>query len=643
MNFKFLVLGILSCCAGLNQLFAQTSIYNQNFETAPTTSIPAGWSQQQAAADPNNKGWKFGTSPGGTLGNYIPAHTNYAWVDDLDNNTSSSTKSNKDSLYSSVLNFSAYSHVFISFDYWFVEGFVATPGDAEVMTIAGSTDGGVTWTTLDTIGGGLLTWESKTKDISALAGQSNVKLCFTYSDGGYAAIGEALDNINIYSPLSLDLGTVSQTLNYYIQANTPNTVKGTLYNFGYTTTNSVNVNYSVNGGPAVTTALTGLTIPALSGYSFSASTPWTPTTSGAYTLKIWVDSPNGGTDQNHLNDTLSATFMVLDSIQVKMPLVEEFNQASCDPCARATPHLDSVLSTVDSYCSAIRYHVSWPGTDYMNKATQTPFISSRVGFYSVSGVPDAKLDGADCYPATLLVTDIQKEAAKGSPFKIDVVATYSTSTKTYSAQANIKAYGPIPSGMVAQVVLTVDTITYHSNQSTESIPQTVFPQVAEEMMPGPNGTTLGAFTSGQIQTVNVQWAKNHPWGTDYAAWPYDSTKTHITVFIQNSSSKFVYQSAHVAPTVIAGIEEYSTLEGLTIYPNPSNGVATISFQLKEEAKVKMELYNALGELIRSTEKGTLPAGENNMILSGSDLSEGIYFIRLTAGAYMISRKITISK
>src|SRR5665213_1627600 len=98
---------------------AQT-IFSENFESS--LSIPVGWHQQLPVYDPTNQGWNVGTTIGGTLAPYVPAHTQYAFVNDLDNNSSHAF--NRDTLYTPIINLSSCTSAFISFDYWYYGGFI---------------------------------------------------------------------------------------------------------------------------------------------------------------------------------------------------------------------------------------------------------------------------------------------------------------------------------------------------------------------------------------------------------------------------------------------------------------------------------------------------------------------------------------
>jgi len=282
----------------------------------------------------------------------------------------------------------------------------------------------------------------------------------------------------------------------------------------------------------------------------------------------------------------------------------------------------------------------------MNAATDGPFVSSRVAYYSVAGVPDAKLDGStDIYPGSMRSSDIQGEAQIGSPFQITINSCiFDKWSKQYALNATIKSYGNIPAGLIARVALTVDTIHYHGNQSTESIPQFDFPQVAEDMLPTSNGTALGAFTPNSTQNVNVSWTKNHPWGNLYATWPYDSTDhCHMVIWIQSNATKYVYQSAS-AQTVDAllGVnEQVSKGEYMEVYPNPTNGDANIAYNLTEAQNVNIEVYNMLGEKVFAADQGKMDAGNHIVTIAAKSLQSGVYFVRFATNNGTTTKRLVI--
>ena len=77
-------------------------------------------------------------------------------------------------------------------------------------------------------------------------------------------------------------------------------------------------------------------------------------------------------------------------------------------------------------------------------------------------------------------------------------------------------------------------------------------------------------------------------------------------------------------------------------PNPVQVRATLSFAVKDRTEATLTLYNTLGQRVRTVYLGTPPAGEAQTVrLSTTDLTSGVYFVRLQAGAQTKTRRVTV--
>ena len=56
----------------------------------------------------------------------------------------------------------------------------------------------------------------------------------------------------------------------------------------------------------------------------------------------------------------------------------------------------------------------------------------------------------------------------------------------------------------------------------------------------------------------------------------------------------------------------------------------VSFALPDDGAARLELLDIAGRRIVDLEVGSLGPGEHSSVLAGSDLSPGLYFVRLTA-------------
>jgi len=84
------------------------------------------------------------------------------------------------------------------------------------------------------------------------------------------------------------------------------------------------------------------------------------------------------------------------------------------------------------------------------------------------------------------------------------------------------------------------------------------------------------------------------------------------------------------------------------YPNPFNPVTTIRFDVPEESKVKIDVYNVMGqkvvELVDSYyQPGFYTVNWDGTNTLGSALSSGMYFYRIQARDFTAVKKLLLVK
>ncbi len=84
------------------------------------------------------------------------------------------------------------------------------------------------------------------------------------------------------------------------------------------------------------------------------------------------------------------------------------------------------------------------------------------------------------------------------------------------------------------------------------------------------------------------------------------------------------------------------------FPNPFNAGTRISFELKKREKVKLTVYNILGEAVAALYEGELPAGRHEFGWNGTDrrgknLSTGLYLYELRTSEERQVRKMILLK
>ena len=79
------------------------------------------------------------------------------------------------------------------------------------------------------------------------------------------------------------------------------------------------------------------------------------------------------------------------------------------------------------------------------------------------------------------------------------------------------------------------------------------------------------------------------------------------------------------------------------YPNPFNPTTNINFSLPERSFVELKIYNILGIEISTIVNKELQAGNYNFPFDAENLTSGIYFYKLNAGKFSVTKKMTLIK
>lgn len=79
------------------------------------------------------------------------------------------------------------------------------------------------------------------------------------------------------------------------------------------------------------------------------------------------------------------------------------------------------------------------------------------------------------------------------------------------------------------------------------------------------------------------------------------------------------------------------------YPNPFNPSTTIAFDVAKESKVKLTVYNVIGQEVTTLVNDVRPVGEYKITWNASNLASGVYFYRLEAGGFVMTKKMLLIK
>lgn len=79
------------------------------------------------------------------------------------------------------------------------------------------------------------------------------------------------------------------------------------------------------------------------------------------------------------------------------------------------------------------------------------------------------------------------------------------------------------------------------------------------------------------------------------------------------------------------------------YPNPFNPVTKIDFELSEGAFISLKVYDITSREVAVLENSELKKGKYSRIINAQNLSSGIYFYRIQAGGFSLTRPMILLK
>ncbi|UCD94742.1 MAG: T9SS type A sorting domain-containing protein, partial [Candidatus Zixiibacteriota bacterium] len=84
------------------------------------------------------------------------------------------------------------------------------------------------------------------------------------------------------------------------------------------------------------------------------------------------------------------------------------------------------------------------------------------------------------------------------------------------------------------------------------------------------------------------------------------------------------------------------------YPNPFNPITTLAFSVPYSVHTTVEVYNILGEKVKTIFDGVANAGTNYVTWNGTGtegetVASGIYFYRMKAADFEKTRKMVLMK
>lgn len=143
-----------------------------------------------------------------------------------------------------------------------------------------------------------------------------------------------------------------------------------------------------------------------------------------------------------------------------------------------------------------------------------------------------------------------------------------------------------------------------------------------------------AVPEGEFMVVKKEWA-----------WS-DIDRVGVIVLNENRTASQTFK-IRISSTIQTSVFEDDTRPDVTElkqnYPNPFNPSTTIPVSISEFQKVKVDVYDMTGRLVRSVFNGTLPTGNHALSVNLEDLASGVYMYRLQTNDMVQIKRMTLVK
>ena len=433
-----------------------------------------------------------------------------------------------------------------------------------------------------------------------------------------------------------EAGITALTLANYISVNNaPFDITFSVQNGGSSAITSLDVEYTVDGGAAVSGKITGLNIASGATGTAVHPTKWSGTV-GSHTIAVKIVKVNGSDDTKVGNNNASKSLMVFDKAVDRKILNEVFTSSTCPPCTPGNINYNKVIDGRAKH-STIKYQVNFPGT---GDPYCTQEVRDRMTFYNVNSVPRMEIDGAWDNNANSFTTALYDEY-QSKPSFIEITGSVALTWKnTITLDVTLNPLLDNASNNLKLHAAIVEGITYANKKSNG---ETQFESVMKKMMTGSVGQVLTPLKKDTKVTKKIAYTFNGGYRL-----PLDgSVAQHINhlsensvetwndlavvVFVQDATTKEILQS-ETFPIAMVGTEAVE--QNLNLYPNPANDLFVV--EAKEMGNAAVVVADMQGKVVFS---GNLNAGALNM--SVANWSEGVYMVSVNGNSKNLNSKIVV--
>ncbi len=461
-----------------------------------------------------------------------------------------------------------------------------------------------------------------------------------------------------------EAGLTSINTKSYVEQ-TGNVVSGTLRNNGAAAINSLVMSYSVDGGTPVTETFSGLNTLSGAEYEYTFTQTLDLPDVSEYTLEVTIDSVNGEVDAVLSNNSATKDLAVVSFVPDRAVVVEESTGTWCTWCPRGFVAME-YLEKFDNFIGiAVHGAVNDPSSGFHDPMTVTPYIDGLDGFtgglypYMIMDRELIDVMPNDLAGMSTLDPLFERQEAQVSPATVDIKVSMQEGSRDIAVEVTSEFVVPVSGDFRFNAVVVEDSVTGTGDgyaqinayaggnagpmNGWENLPNPVpaSDMVYDKVARAPLGGWAGATNSipannSRGDIVSHTFNYSVPVG-------YNIDNLKFVGMLIDQSSGFILNAKQTADIeVIVGTEELVLANTVKVFPNPFSQTTNVQLALEDSREVSLEVTNALGQRVAYREYGQL-AGDTVLPFDGSNLSSGLYFIRVQLDDELVVRKVMLAK
>lgn len=92
---------------------------------------------------------------------------------------------------------------------------------------------------------------------------------------------------------------------------------------------------------------------------------------------------------------------------------------------------------------------------------------------------------------------------------------------------------------------------------------------------------------------------------------------------------------------VVATQELTEVSEIRLFPNPVNESMKVTFQLEATSQLQVEVFNAIGQSVQNLGTSNFNTGSNQFDINASNLSDGVYFLRIYNADKELNRRFIV--